>query len=104
VQLAHDVTLSLAAGARAGAAQFLQGDEILRTIVPLDGQFLADLLQVHGPHDPILDRAAAEGNDKLKPGCFPCAGGRDLIIAFDTEPGFRLILGKSRRIERRIEE
>jgi hypothetical protein len=51
VQLAHDVLFPLATGARAGAAQSLQRNEILRAILPFDGQLRSNLLQIQKKHD-----------------------------------------------------
>ena len=54
VEIAHDVDLAFASGARTTATKFLQADEIFMAIVPFDGDFLADLLEVYRAHDLIL--------------------------------------------------
>jgi hypothetical protein len=50
VQLTKHIHLPFAAGTRAGPAQSLQGDECLRSIIPLNGQFLAYLLNINRTH------------------------------------------------------
>lgn len=50
VKVAHDVHLALAAGARAMAPELLQLHKTLAAIVPLDGQLVADGLNVDRSH------------------------------------------------------
>lgn len=57
VEVPHDVPLSLAARARAMSAHGFQRDKTLAAIVPFDGQFAADLLDVRWLH--------AEGQGKM---------------------------------------
>ena len=51
VNMAHDVRLAFAAGARTMAAQFFQRHKTLAAIVPFDGQLVADGLDICGLHD-----------------------------------------------------
>lgn len=50
VNISHDVPLPLAAGARAVTSQRFNRDKALLPIIPFDGQFVADLLDVRGLH------------------------------------------------------
>src|SRR5688572_3819707 len=54
VEVAHDVLLAFAPGAGAGAAQFLQRDETLRAVLPFQGQFISDLLDICQSHERTL--------------------------------------------------
>ena len=42
IDVAHDVSLALAASARAGAPQFFQRNKIFFAITPLHGEFISD--------------------------------------------------------------
>src|SRR5690349_14419764 len=50
VNIAHHVRFPLATCTRAGTAELLERNERLTAIVPADGEFVADRLQVQGPH------------------------------------------------------
>src|SRR5208282_2345201 len=50
VNVPHDVHLALATRARTTSPQFLQRNETFAAVIPLDGQFVADLLNVHRSH------------------------------------------------------
>src|SRR5208282_6344413 len=50
VNIAQDVHLALASRARTTPPQFLERNEILAAIIPFDGQFGADGLNVHRSH------------------------------------------------------
>lgn len=50
VKIAHDVPFALAAGAWTMPAQLLQRDEAFASVVPLDGQFIANGLKVGRSH------------------------------------------------------
>ena len=50
VNIAHDIHLAFAAGARAASAQFFQVDKALRAVVPFDGELLANGLDVNWSH------------------------------------------------------
>lgn len=54
VQIAHDVHLPLAAGTGTMPAQLLQGNKGLRSIIPLERQFVANLLNIRRLHREIL--------------------------------------------------
>jgi len=46
IKVAHDIDLALATGARAGATELLKRHKALRAVVPLDGEFGPDDLDV----------------------------------------------------------
>lgn len=50
VKVAHDIPFTLAPGTRTAATQLLEWDEGLLSIVPFDGEFLADVLDVDWLH------------------------------------------------------
>ena len=50
VEIAHDVPLALTSGAGAMASQFLQLDEAFAAVVPLDGKFIANGLEIGWSH------------------------------------------------------
>ena len=60
VNVAQDIGLALAPGARATTTQRLQRHKALRAIVPFDGQFLANLLNIDRSHTEILTDSNAE--------------------------------------------
>src|SRR6186997_1020837 len=60
VNVAQDIGLALAPGARATTTQRLQRHEALRPIVPFDGQLLANLLNIDRSHTKILTNLDAE--------------------------------------------
>lgn len=68
VQLAQDIHFTLAARAWAGAAQFLQRNEALFAVIPPDGQFIADVLNVRRTHVQRLPDRAACANGHLREG------------------------------------
>ena len=59
VNIAQDVGLTLAAGAGAAPPQHWQWNVTLRTIIPLDGEFVPDALNVSGLHGKNQSRAAS---------------------------------------------
>lgn len=59
VKLPQDVHLALATGAWTRPAQSFQGNEALAAIVPFDGQFISDRLQIHGSHGYRIDERPA---------------------------------------------
>src|SRR5579872_4090397 len=71
VQIAHDIRLTLASGARAVPPQFLQRQITLGAIAPLDGEFLADLLHIHRSHPgklvPVTPNAKSKSQVSLLP-------------------------------------
>jgi hypothetical protein len=50
VQFAHHVHFALAGGTWTSAAEGLKRYELFLAIIPLDGQLLTDLLQIHRSH------------------------------------------------------
>jgi len=60
VNVAQDIGFALAPGARATTTQRLQWHKALRAIVPFDGQFLANLLNIDRSHTEILTDSNAE--------------------------------------------
>lgn len=50
VEIAHDIHFAFTAGAGAGAAEFFERDETFLAVLPFDGEFLADGLEVGGAH------------------------------------------------------
>jgi hypothetical protein len=55
VQIPHDVHLAAAARAGTAPAEFLERNVGLAAVVPFDGEFRSDRLNVHRLHDPNLD-------------------------------------------------
>jgi len=51
INVPHDVLFPLASGARTMTAQEFERDETLAAIVPFDGQFGADALQIDWMHE-----------------------------------------------------
>src|SRR5215471_7449406 len=68
VNVAHDIHLAFAAGARAMAAQFFQRDKSLGAIVPLDGQLVADGLNIERLHSGCLSAFRRKYCDVSTPG------------------------------------
>ena len=64
VEIAHDVHFAFAAGARTFATQFFQRDESLGSILPLQGEFIANLLNIGRSHESRLPEERA-GVQKL---------------------------------------
>ena len=62
VKIAHNVLLPFAAGARTALSQFFERNEALAAILPLDGQFLADLLYIQGTHTLISSALGAHNS------------------------------------------
>jgi len=60
VNVAQDISLALAPGARTTTTQRLQRHKALRAIIPFDGQFLANLLNIDRSHMRILTNLNAE--------------------------------------------
>src|SRR6266478_2890041 len=56
VKSAHDIPLSLAAGAGTISPQRFELDETLRAIIPFDGQFIPNVLNINRSH--VLSRLA----------------------------------------------
>lgn len=50
IQIPHDVRLAFAPGAGAGAAELFERDETLCAVIPLQSEFISDLLNVDGAH------------------------------------------------------
>lgn len=59
VQLTEDVDFALATGARAKTPHLFEGEKGLRAIIPFDGEFVSDLLNIYWPHRPNLTRVYA---------------------------------------------
>ena len=51
IHVSHNVALAFASGAGAVSAQVLDGDVGLSAVIPFDGQFAADVLNIYGLHD-----------------------------------------------------
>src|SRR5882762_8140032 len=51
IDIPHDVALALASGARTTASQRLQPHKTFAAILPSDGQFVTDLLNIRRSHE-----------------------------------------------------
>src|SRR6266516_3335447 len=51
IDIPHDVTLAFASGARTSASQRFQPHKTFAAVMPSDGQFVANLLNIRRTHD-----------------------------------------------------
>src|SRR6185503_14765273 len=51
VNIPHDVALAFASGARTSASQHFQPHKTFAAILPSNGQFVTDLLNIHRSHE-----------------------------------------------------
>ena len=90
VEIAHDIAFAHAAGTRTLPAQFFNGNVAFPAIVPFDGQFGANLLEIDRSHIILLGQLAAV----INPATQALVGAEGVLEALAG--GFKVSLGAGR--------